>query len=469
VTQADGGASQLPHQADSVDRAGPADLEGALSAAGLEWRALAPDDDSFLVDGVRPRYVCTPTGVDELAGAVRAASQTGAAVIPWGGGTRITLGFPPRAADLVVQTERLAEIVEYEPADLTVTVRAGMRLSDLQARLGAEGQMLALDPAAAERATIGGLIAANASGPLRLLYGTARDLVIGTRVVNADGVVSKAGGRVVKNVAGYDLNKLYVGSLGTVGVIVELSFKLHPLPQAQGLLLAAFGSAEDAAGPIRALARSALSPAAIELLDAGAAAALPGPPGVEGDGVLLAVAALGFEKAVQRQLGDVKALCERASTAEAVREGGALDGLWSRLRELSDPSAPDVALLKLAVPPARGAVALATARDAAREAGFGPSTQAHAGSGVVYLRLEPGAWDAERLGRLVALVMRLRGFARGEGGSLVVEACPVAAKQGDDGIDSWGEVGSGFPVMRALKENLDPTGTLNPGRFVGRL
>src|SRR3954464_14425830 len=213
--------------------------------------------------------------------------------IPWGGGTRISLGFPPRAADLVVQTAKLNEIVEYEPADLTVTVQAGMRMAELQARLRAEGQMLALDPAAADRATIGGLIAANASGPLRLLYGTARDLVIGTRVVNADGVISKAGGRVVKNVAGYDLNKLYVGSLGTVGVIVELSFKLHPLPQAQGLLLASFGSAEDAAGTIAALMRSPLGPGAIEVLDAGAAAGLPGSPSVSEDGVLLIVAALG--------------------------------------------------------------------------------------------------------------------------------------------------------------------------------
>ena len=273
MTQADDGASEADTQT-----AEPADLEGALSAADVEWLALAPDDAIFLVDGVRPSHVCSPSSVDELSAAVRAASQVGAAVIPWGGGTRMTLGFPPRAADLVVQTATLSEIVEYEPADLTVTVQAGMRLANLQARLRAEGQMLALDPAAPDRATIGGLIAANASGPLRLLYGTARDLVIGTRVVNADGVISKAGGRVVKNVAGYDLNKLYVGSLGTVGVIVELSFKLHPLPQAQGMLLATFASAADAAEPIGKLMRSPLGPAAIELLDAGAASGLEGSP-----------------------------------------------------------------------------------------------------------------------------------------------------------------------------------------------
>jgi glycolate oxidase FAD binding subunit len=460
VTQADDGASQV---------AGPADLEGALSHADLEWRALEPDDDALLVDGVRPGYICTPTTVDQLSGAVRAASQVGAAVIPRGGGTRMTIGFPPRAADLVVQTERLREIVEYEPADLTVTVQAGMRLSDLQARLRAEGQMLALDPAASDRATIGGLIAANASGPLRLLYGTARDLVIGTRVVNADGVISKAGGRVVKNVAGYDLNKLYVGSLGTVGVIVELSFKLHPLPQAQGMLLASFASAGDAAQAIGTLMRSPLGPAAIELLDAGAASALSGSPPVASGGVLLVVAATGFEKAVQRQLSDVGRLCATASEQVAIRDGGALDGLWSALRELPDPSEPGIALLKLAVPPSRAAITTTTARDLAREAGFTPITQAHAGSGVVYLKLRPATWDAEQIGRLTALVTRLRTVVRGESGSLVLEACPVAAKQGEAAIDPWGDVGSGFPVMRALKENLDPQGTLNPGRFVGRL
>jgi glycolate oxidase FAD binding subunit len=466
VTQADDSASQV--NTGAVTDA-PADLEGALSAANVEWRAVAPGDDAFVVDGVRPGYVCTPATVDEVAGAVKAAGQAGASVIPWGGGTRMSLGFPPHAGSLVLQTDQLHEVVEYEPGDLTVTVQAGMRLSDLQARLRAEGQMLALDPAAEDRATIGGLIAANASGPLRLLYGTARDLVIGTRVVNADGVISKAGGRVVKNVAGYDLNKLYVGSLGTVGVIVELSFKLHPLPQAQGLLLASFAAAEDAAGTIAALMRSPLGPGAIEILDAGAAAGLPGSPSVPEDGVLLIVAALGFEKAVQRQLNDVKALCTKADGTDAVREGESLTGIWSHLREHTDPSTAGSALLKLTVPPARSAAALAAARRMAHENGFSPGTQAHAGSGVVYLKLQPESWEGAWVSRLAALVSRLRAFARGEGGSLVVESAPAGAKQGPDAIDPWGDVGSGFPVMRALKQNLDPRGTLNPGRFVGRL
>jgi glycolate oxidase FAD binding subunit len=168
-------------------------------------------------------------------------------------------------------------------------------------------------------------------------------------------------------------------------------------------------------------------------------------------------------------LNDIRALCSKAEGTEAIREGETLDGIWSQLREHTDPSAAGVGLLKLAVPPARSASALTTAFRLAREQDLNPSTQAHAGSGVVYLKLAPTSWDIAGIGRLAALVAGLRAYARGQGGSLVLEAGPPAAKHRSDGIDPWGEVGSGFQVMRALKENLDPKGTLNPGRFVGRL
>jgi glycolate oxidase FAD binding subunit len=151
----------------------------------------------------------------------------------------------------------------------------------------------------------------------------------------------------------------------------------------------------------------------------------------------------------------------------ALREGAGLDGVWSALREYTDPSAAGIALVKLAVPPARSTAALSTARAAARDHGFAASVLAHAGSGVIYLKLLSDTWDADAVGRLASVVTSLRGYARGDGGSVVLEACPTAAKI--DGIDPWGDVGSGFPVMRALKQNLDPKGTLNPGRFVGGL
>jgi glycolate oxidase FAD binding subunit len=437
----------------------------ALSGAVADWEELSPDDATYVVDGLHPRYVCSPASVEEMAAAVRAAHEAVAAVVPWGGGTRVSIGFPPRAADLVVRTERLSEIVEYEPADLTVTVQAGIRLGALQERLRAEGQMLALDPAAADRATIGGIIAANASGPLRYLYGSARDLVIGTRVVNADGVISKAGGRVVKNVAGYDLNKLYVGSLGTLGIVVELSFKLHPLPQSEGVLLASFASIEAAAEAIAKIYRSPLNPAAIELLDARAAVEVRPDLRIAESGCLLVAVGAGFEKAVDRQLRDMGEMCGAAET-QTVRDTDSIQPIWRGLRELADPSAAGIALLKAAVPPARSAAALGVLRRAATDLGFSPALQARAGTGVVYLRLAPAAWGAETIAALVTLVGRARDYARGESGSVVVEACPTEAKRD---LDVWGDPGNAFSVMQALKRNLDPKGTLNPGRFVGRL
>src|SRR5258708_6536249 len=202
----------------------------------------------------------TPASREELAEALHAADSRGQAVAPVGAGTQLDLGMPPSRLDLVIETTRVNKVVEYEPADLTVTVEAGLRFADLQKQLAEQGQFLALDPPAAPGATIGGLIATNASGPLRFAYGTARDLVIGTRVANPDGTVTHAGGRVVKNVAGYDLNKLYIGSLGTLGIIVPLSLKLAPVPPATHTIVGPCADVKAAPALINAVVQSPLSP-----------------------------------------------------------------------------------------------------------------------------------------------------------------------------------------------------------------
>src|SRR5581483_4969107 len=268
------------------------------------WRRTSEADRALAVDGVLPGYVGAPASVEELSQVVAQANQDGLGVIPRGGGTRMGLGFPPAAADILVQTTGLNRVIDYEPADLTLTIQAGATLAEVQRLLRPEGQFLALDPPCPERATLGGVIASNASGPLRLAYGSARDLVIGTRVVNADGVATRAGGRVVKNVAGYDLNKLYIGSLGTVGVVVELSFKLWPLPPAQATLLAAF-DAQALRAALTALLRTPLAPLSLEALSQPAALACashdPGP-----DRWLLALRFGGGERALARQVGDAE-------------------------------------------------------------------------------------------------------------------------------------------------------------------
>src|SRR3990170_7695424 len=179
---------------------------------------------TFAVDGLTPQAAVAPASYEQVAAVMRYSYAEGLAVIPWGGGTYIHAGNIPARYDIALGLSRLNAVVEHEPADLTATVQAGMTLSELQRHLGGAGQLLPLDPPGGERATIGGILAANASGPWRHAFGSARDMTIGLRVITAEGRITRAGGRVVKNVAGYDLCKLYIGSLGTLGVIVEATF-----------------------------------------------------------------------------------------------------------------------------------------------------------------------------------------------------------------------------------------------------
>jgi glycolate oxidase FAD binding subunit len=214
-------------------------LTAALPSAILSFDG----GEAYGVDGMTPSVVVKPSTQAEVAAALGAANAAGAAVVPFGGGTQQSMGMPPQRYDVALDLRRLEAVVEYESADLTVTVEAGMRLSTLQGLLGEKVQWLPLDPPVSDEATIGGVLATNASGPARLSRGTARDLVIGMTMVTAAGELVKSGGRVVKNVAGYDLAKLHIGGQGTTGVIVQVSFKLSPLP-VRTAIVAATGDLE---------------------------------------------------------------------------------------------------------------------------------------------------------------------------------------------------------------------------------
>src|SRR2546422_2491144 len=203
-------------------------LEGALGSAVQRDPATLR---AHVVDGLVPHIRCAPQDTSQLSAALRICGESGAAVIPWGGGTAMHWGNPPTHADVVVSLEHLNRLVEHDDANLTATVQAGMCVAPLQDLLAARGQFLAIDPPDPPHATIGGTVAANINGPRRLAYGGVRDLVIGMKMVLASGEQIKAGGKVVKNVAGYDMCKLFVGSLGTLGVITEVTFKMAPLPE----------------------------------------------------------------------------------------------------------------------------------------------------------------------------------------------------------------------------------------------
>jgi glycolate oxidase FAD binding subunit len=422
------------------------------------WSELdAQGRRALAVDGLEPRWRARPASPAELAETLRRAAEQDLVVAPRGGGTQLGLGNPPPQLDLVVETTALRGIVEYEPADLTVTVQAGMPFADLQAALAEHAQFLALDPPAAPGTTIGGIVATNASGPLRFAYGTARDLVLGTRVANAEGQVTRAGGRVVKNVAGYDLNKLYVGSLGTLGVITELSFKLTPIPAAYDLVAAQFGSEAQAGEFLHAVIRSPLSPLAVELLWPSAAARV-GWPGE----LTAALRVGGYPEAVARQRRDLRALAGEHGGAVVELEPEAGEASWAALRDLALGGGPGAVLVKAAAPVAESARLVGLLARAF--AGYEPAVWAHAGSGVAYALFDTA--EHEDLLALRTTLEQARSEVRALDGnaSLVVERCPAPLKRG---FDVWGEVGPSLPLMQALKSQLDPKHTLNRGRYVG--
>lgn len=427
--------------------------------------ANATDDIEVLreyaIDGLLPRLVVLPGTAEEMAQVVALTNRSGLTVLARGGGSHMGMGSMPERLDVLVGTKKLARVLEYEAADLTCHVEAGLTLAALQAQLAEKGQWLALDPPDGEQATVGGIVASNASGPKRLRYGTARDLVIGLRTVQADGEIARSGGRVVKNVAGYDLNKLYIGSLGTLGIIADVNFKLSPLPAAERTLLLTFTNAADAMRAVITVQGSLLTPSALELIDAGAASDMSDFYGVDlpTTGYTLAVNFEGGRVAIERQMHETRLLArlQNALIGDELA-GEAQERLWDVVRAYTRGTVT----CKVAIVVSRVAQYVQSLEQVCRRHRLEATVVAHAGNGIVYVALRPGDATA----RLVAAITELREHALAARGSLVVEYCPVELKRK---INVWGEPATSFYLMQRLKERFDPKGTFVRGRFVGGL
>jgi glycolate oxidase FAD binding subunit len=425
---------------------------------------LATDPDTlhrYTVDGILPRLVVTPSTVEDAARIVALTHQHDLKLMARGGGSHMNLGGLPEQIDVLLKTSKLTRLLEHEAPDLTCHVEAGMTLADLQAQLAKQGQRLALDPPDATQTTIGGILATNATGPKRLRYGTARDLVIGLHVIQANGEIAHSGGRVVKNVAGYDLNKLYIGSLGTLGLIAKANFKLHPIPAAERTLLLTYTNAEEAMRTTIAITGSQLSPGAIELIDAGAANDMTDFFGqnLPGNGYTLAVNFEGSKATINRQIDELHLLARKYNALLANDlEGDDQERFWQAIREhMQGTLTCKVAILVSQVAPY-----LQHIEQICRKHDLEASIIAHAANGILYIELRPG--DAEQ--RLVEAIATLRLHAQEARGSLVVERCPVVLKRR---INIWGEPGTNFSMMQRLKQQFDPKETFTKGRFLGGL
>lgn len=389
-----------------------------------------------------------PTSELEASAFLQEFSRDNLKVRLTGAGTRLNLGRPLAAYDRIISSAALTQLVDYQPEDLTITVQAGMPLAQLQAILAEQGQMLPLDPPDRPGQTIGGALATNLSGPRRLLYGTARDLLIGCRFVLADGSIGHSGGRVVKNVAGYDLHKLFIGSYGTLGFLTEVTFKVVPLPQFVGVGQAVFDSVETACQAARLCVRSNLMPAALEL-------ALQDISPIAGCKMLFA--AEGMRVAVDGQLAGLSAICREAGalSVETLEDGpGALRAAANLENSFAGP---DLLQLRVATTLTGLPRAIAMLAEIGRELGGEGLVYARAGNGLAYLLCRA---DKEKLASALPLIKKARQTFQVDGGSLVIERAPLELWPQ---LAAWGDFGDAGPAMRAVKDALDPGHLLNPG------
>jgi glycolate oxidase FAD binding subunit len=412
----------------------------------------------YVLEGRTPEVVVFPGSKEEVAAILSLAGEQGVPVLPWGGGTALGVGSPPTRVGIVLGLKRLDRVIEHEPGDLTATVEAGITLGTLQAHLGRRGQWLSLDPASPERATLGGILASNASGPRRHLYGTCRDLLIGVTVVSADGTVIRGGGKVVKNVAGYDLPKLFIGSFGTLGVLVEATLRLRPCPDEDRLVVARFERLAEAGAAGRAVTSSDLIPSALDLVDAGALRQL----GL-GDGAALLFGVDGIRDQVEWQCAELGRLLGPLGLTESrVLDGEARDALWRRLGDLSARGTEDAAaVMKWGVLPTQLAGLMEQAAAIAEKNGLRAALTAHAGIGIATAVLSGGGAD---INAVVATLTEWRTLANAAGGHAMIEWAPLPVKER---VSVWDEPGPATRLMMSLKARLDPRGILNPGRLVG--
>jgi glycolate oxidase FAD binding subunit len=405
--------------------------------------ASRPAGAADAVDGVQPEVVIEPASLEEAAEALREATAEGRRVVCRGGGSKLAWGSPPTAADAILSTSALDRVLEHAEGDLIVRAEAGVRLDALQEVLAKAGQALALDPPE-PGATLGGIVAAGASGPRRQRYGTARDLLIGITVVLSNGTVAHAGGKVVKNVAGYDLGKLFTGSLGTLGLIAEVTFRLHPIPDALAGVALEVPDPGAAGSAAQTLVHAQLDPTALEL---------DWPDPARSGRLVLLVQ--GRSPAVLEQARAAARLLEAHGAPELLEQPPDLGA-----RPWQDAGAAGEAVgLKAACVPTELPGVIGDLWAAARGGGLGVALRAHAGVGVTYAALRGGD-----TGALATAVEEARGRLARRGGSLVVLQAPLEVKRR---IDVWGPVGDALPLMRRVKERFDPAGTMSPGRFVG--
>lgn len=407
----------------------------------------------ILGDGFNALATFQPTESGALCQTVREQVALGHAIYPQGGRTALDYGGIPRRPGVAIDTTGINRLIDYPFADMTITVEAGMTLAALRTILAEQRQRVLVDAPDADRATLGGIYATNTSGPLRYAAGRPRDQIIGVSFVTSDAVVVKGGGRVVKNVAGYDFPKLMTGSMGTLGIITQLTLKVRPIPESSAIVWVPFWNPKSLADTLDELNKSATRPVALELLNNSGARIVGHGLGLPtGQGIL----AIGYEDnagSVRWQIDRLKTELRRNDFA--VLEGADARPLWNALTDFQAARMGPVSFVANLRPSS-----VASFVEALNPEQW--AAQAHAGNGIVYAHAQ-GDWTLEEMSGPIA---RFKQTATEDGGNLILARCPTPWKEA---LGVWGKPRPDWAIAERVKAALDPHGAMNPGRFVGRI
>jgi glycolate oxidase FAD binding subunit len=410
-------------------------------------------DQTPLGDGRMAVATDRPETFEALQAVVLERSLQGHALYPQGGRTALDYGGTPRAAGVAIDTRALDRVIDYPSADMTITVEAGITLGRLRTVLAEKRQRLLVDAPRADEATLGGIFATNTTGSRRLGAGRPRDQIIGVSFVTSDGARVKGGGRVVKNVAGYDFPKLLTGSMGTLGILTQMTLKVRPIPDASALVWAGFDDSDKVASALDLLNTSGTRPIALDVLNRSGARLIGEPLGLPASAWVVVV---GFEDnapSVEWQLERIRA--EHCLSDPAIVRDEQAEPLWSALTEFPAAEVGSFSIVA-ALRPSMVA-SFAGLLDAERWA-----ILTHAGNGIVRAH----ALGTIELDEATPTLKRLREFAAAQGGSVILPRCPTAWKEP---LRVWGDPRSDWEIAERVKRALDPKGLMNPGRFVGTI
>ena len=426
---------------------------------------------AYAIDGKKPKVIVSPKTIQEVSKVVAQANQQRLTIVPRGNGTKMGMGGIPKKIDIILSTSRLNRITDSDCENLTLSAESGMTLNEVQKSLAkvGKGYFLPLDPPFTEKATLGGIVATNSSGPKRLLYGTARDMIIGTKAVFPNGDIVVSGGKTVKNVSGYDMCKLLIGSYGTLGILCEMTFKLLPLPEKEATLLLSFARLGEADGFAREVRSSQLIPSSIETLNALAVQKMRYSMSMPPNGnYLVAIGLEGVAESIDRQIAEMSEMGRKHGFLEAVTlDSEKHQAFWVSIRDFSQgltENYPNLISLKSNFLISKSDEMLGSYEMIARELGIECAFICHSGNGILYSYILPGKKFRSKVESFIELIGKMTAEAAKNEGNLIIESSPLLIKKK---VEVWGQSRSDYQVVRRLKEQIDPAGILNRGRFVG--